>query len=101
MENRKVTKALQCVCVLIKTGCDSGFGHSLAKTLDKAGLKVYAGVLEQFGPGAQELREVSSSQLTVLQMDITNINQIFAAHNLIKSQTGEAGDLQSLFFSLS
>lgn len=96
MENRKVTKALHCVCVCLKkkkTGCDSGFGHSLAKTLDKAGLKVYAGVLEQFGPGAQELREVSSSQLTVLQMDITNINQIFAAHNLIKSQTGEAGDL--------
>ncbi|KAK3526803.1 hypothetical protein QTP70_033554, partial [Hemibagrus guttatus] len=73
------------------TGCDSGFGHELAKILDKAGMKVYAGVLEEFGPGAQKLREVSSSQLTVLQMDITNIKQISEAHQLIKSQTVETG----------
>lgn len=77
-----------CVCV---TGCDSGFGHSLAKTLDRAGMKVYAGVLEESGPGARELREVSSAQLTVLQMDITNINQISEVHKLIKGQIGEAG----------
>ncbi|XP_060743536.1 estradiol 17-beta-dehydrogenase 2 [Tachysurus vachellii] len=73
------------------TGCDSGFGHELAKILDKAGMKVYAGVLEEFGPGAQNLREVSSSLLTILQMDITNINQISEAHKLIKSQIGETG----------
>ncbi|XP_060770931.1 estradiol 17-beta-dehydrogenase 2 [Neoarius graeffei] len=73
------------------TGCDSGFGHNLAKTLDRAGMKVYAGVLEESGPGARELREVSSAQLTVLQMDITNINQISEVHKLIKSQIGEAG----------
>ncbi|MCI4381774.1 hypothetical protein PGIGA_G00255790 [Pangasianodon gigas] len=73
------------------TGCDSGFGHNLAKILDKAGMKVYAGVLEEFGPGAQELREVSSPQLTILQMDITNISQISEAHKLIKSQIGETG----------
>ncbi|KAF4081300.1 hypothetical protein AMELA_G00159860 [Ameiurus melas] len=73
------------------TGCDSGFGYSLAKILDKAGIKVYAGVLEEFGPGAQRLREVSSAQLTILQMDITDINQISEAHKLIKSQIGEAG----------
>ncbi|XP_053496964.1 estradiol 17-beta-dehydrogenase 2 [Ictalurus furcatus] len=73
------------------TGCDSGFGYNLAKILDKAGIKVYAGVLEEFGPGAQRLREVSSAQLTILQMDITDINQISEAHKLIKSQIGEAG----------
>ncbi|KAI5100544.1 estradiol 17-beta-dehydrogenase 2 isoform X1 [Silurus meridionalis] len=81
---------MQGKAVLI-TGCDSGFGHNLAKILDKAGMKVYAGVLEEFGPGAQELREVSSEHLTILQMDITNINQISEAHTLIKSQIGDTG----------
>ncbi|XP_053368547.1 estradiol 17-beta-dehydrogenase 2 [Clarias gariepinus] len=73
------------------TGCDSGFGHNLAKILDKAGMKVYAGVLNEFGPGAQELREVSSAQLVILQLDITNLDQISEAHKLIKSQRGETG----------
>lgn len=75
------------------TGCDSGFGHNLAKILDKAGMKVYAGVLDEFGPGAQELREVSSAQLVILQLDITNLDQISEAHKLIKSQRGETGNL--------
>ncbi|TSM52257.1 Estradiol 17-beta-dehydrogenase 2 [Bagarius yarrelli] len=86
------TLPVQSKAVLI-TGCDSGFGHNLAKILDKAGMKVYAGVLEEFGPGAQELREISSSQLTVLQMDITNTDQISEAHKLIKSQIGETGEV--------
>ncbi|XP_007228255.3 estradiol 17-beta-dehydrogenase 2 [Astyanax mexicanus] len=73
------------------TGCDSGFGHSLAKILDSAGIKVYAGVLKESGPGAQELRRLSSSQLTVLQLDVTDTSQISAALQLIKSQTGERG----------
>ncbi|KAI4872167.1 hypothetical protein NFI96_031005 [Prochilodus magdalenae] len=73
------------------TGCDSGFGHSLAKLLDKAGVNVYAGVLREDGPGAQELRSLSSSKLTVLQLDVTDTNQISKALELIKSQTGETG----------
>lgn len=91
-KNSILWRPLKCVCV---TGCDSGFGHNLAKNLDKAGIKVYAGVLEEFGPGAQELREVSSSRLTILQIDITNTNQISEAHKLIKSQTGETGNFKS------
>ncbi|KAL6474222.1 hypothetical protein MHYP_G00177830 [Metynnis hypsauchen] len=73
------------------TGCDSGFGHNLAKLLDRAGVKVYAGVLKENGAGAQELRRVSSPQLTVLQLDITNTNQISKSLQFIKSQTGETG----------
>ncbi|XP_072529769.1 17-beta-hydroxysteroid dehydrogenase type 2 [Salminus brasiliensis] len=73
------------------TGCDSGFGHSLAKLLDSAGVKVYAGVLKESGQGAQELKRLSSSQLTVLQLDVTDTNQISAALKLIKSQIGERG----------
>ncbi|XP_017555527.2 estradiol 17-beta-dehydrogenase 2 isoform X1 [Pygocentrus nattereri] len=73
------------------TGCDSGFGHNLAKLLDRAGVKVYAGVLKENGAGAQELRRVSSPQLTVLQLDITDTNQISKTLQFIKSQTGETG----------
>ncbi|XP_062857901.1 estradiol 17-beta-dehydrogenase 2 [Trichomycterus rosablanca] len=73
------------------TGCDSGFGHDLAKMLDRAGMRVYAGVLDESGPGAQELRKVSSSQLTVLQLDVTDTNQVSAAYQFIKSQIGDAG----------
>ncbi|XP_036431866.1 estradiol 17-beta-dehydrogenase 2 [Colossoma macropomum] len=73
------------------TGCDSGFGHNLAKLLDRAGVKVYAGVLKENGAGAQELRRVSSPRLTVLQLDITDTNQISKALQFIKSQTGETG----------
>ncbi|XP_066524677.1 estradiol 17-beta-dehydrogenase 2 isoform X2 [Hoplias malabaricus] len=67
------------------TGCDTGFGHSLAKFLDKAGVKVYAGVLNESGPGAEELRRYSSS-LTVLQLDVTDTKQIAEALQLIKNQ---------------
>uniref|UniRef100_A0A4W4EAS1 Hydroxysteroid (17-beta) dehydrogenase 2 n=1 Tax=Electrophorus electricus TaxID=8005 RepID=A0A4W4EAS1_ELEEL len=73
------------------TGCDSGFGLNLAKMLAMAGMKVYAGVLDGSGPGAEELRTISSSQLTVLQFDITDLNQTYEAHQLIKSQIGETG----------
>ncbi|XP_076863698.1 17-beta-hydroxysteroid dehydrogenase type 2 [Brachyhypopomus gauderio] len=72
------------------TGCDSGFGHDLAKLLARAGMKVYAGVLDGSGPGAEMLRTVSS-QLTVLQLDITDVNQTLEAHQLIKSQIGDTG----------
>ncbi|XP_017555528.2 estradiol 17-beta-dehydrogenase 2 isoform X2 [Pygocentrus nattereri] len=75
------------------TGCDSGFGHNLAKLLDRAGVKVYAGVLKENGAGAQELRRVSSPQLTVLQLDITDTNQISKTLQFIKSQTGETGEV--------
>ncbi|KAL7858264.1 hypothetical protein AOLI_G00183660 [Acnodon oligacanthus] len=73
------------------TGCDSGFGHNLAKLLDRAGVKVYAGVLKENGAGAQELRRVSSPHLTVIQLDITDTDQISKALQFIKSQTGETG----------
>jgi hypothetical protein len=43
-------------------GCDSGFGHALAKKLDSIGMKVFAGCLESDGPGAIELKNSCSPQ---------------------------------------
>lgn len=55
-------------------------------------MRVYAGVLDESGSGAQELRKVSSSQLTVLPLDVTDEKQISAAHQFIKSHLGDKGN---------
>ncbi|XP_056595417.1 estradiol 17-beta-dehydrogenase 2 [Triplophysa dalaica] len=73
------------------TGCDSGLGHDLAKCLDSAGVRVFAGVLDECGPGARELKRAASSKLTILQLDVTNRRQIKQAYEFIRSQTGETG----------
>ncbi|XP_067235607.1 estradiol 17-beta-dehydrogenase 2 isoform X2 [Chanodichthys erythropterus] len=78
------------------TGCDSGFGHDLARFLDSAGMRVFAGVLDELSPGALKLKKAASPNLTVLQLDITNSSQITQAHQYIKSQTGKAGRIISV-----
>ncbi|KTF75507.1 hypothetical protein cypCar_00018292, partial [Cyprinus carpio] len=83
-----VTLPTQNKAVLI-TGCDSGFGHDLARFLDSAGMRVFAGVLDELSPGALELKKAASPNLTVLQLDITNSSQITQALQYIQSQTGE------------
>jgi hypothetical protein len=37
-------------------GCDSGFGHALAKKLDNSGMTVFAGCLYKNGTGAIDLQ---------------------------------------------
>ncbi|XP_053127530.1 17-beta-hydroxysteroid dehydrogenase type 2 [Hemicordylus capensis] len=62
------------------TGTDCGIGHALAKYLDSLGFVVFAGVLDEKGPGAKQLRETCSERLSVLQLDITNSKQIKEAY---------------------
>ncbi|EPY81771.1 estradiol 17-beta-dehydrogenase 2 [Camelus ferus] len=66
-----------------KTCSDSGFGHALSKYLDKLGFTVFAGVLNEGGPGAEELRRTCSMRLSVLQLDITKPQQIKDAHSKV------------------
>ncbi|XP_016094071.1 17-beta-hydroxysteroid dehydrogenase type 2 [Sinocyclocheilus grahami] len=73
------------------TGCDSGFGHDLARFLDSAGMRVFAGLLDELSPGALKLKKDASPNLTVLQLDITNSSQITQAHQYIQSQIGKTG----------
>ncbi|WAR09695.1 H17B6-like protein [Mya arenaria] len=49
------------------TGCDTGFGNILAKTLDHKGILVYAGCLTN--DGAVQLNKDSSSRLKTLVVD--------------------------------
>lgn len=72
-------------------GGDSGFGHGLAKHLDKLGFTVFAGVLDEKGPGAEELRRSCSQRLSVLQMDVTNPQQIKDAHSKVVDKVQDKG----------
>ncbi|XP_030875376.1 estradiol 17-beta-dehydrogenase 2 [Leptonychotes weddellii] len=65
------------------TGGDSGFGHALSKYLDELGFTVFVGVLDETGSGAEELRRTCSERLSVLQMDITDPQQIKDAHRKV------------------
>lgn len=66
------------------TGCDTGFGHLLALTLDKMGFKVYAGCLVPEGDGARSLLQEASSKLKVLRVDVTKDDEVRAAYKTIE-----------------
>ncbi|TDH10030.1 hypothetical protein EPR50_G00093220 [Perca flavescens] len=89
-EPERSVEQLQSRAVLI-TGCDSGFGLALASRLSEAGLKVFAGVLDENGPGARRLRERGSQNLQVLQLDVTDDSQIETARRHVCSQLHNTG----------
>ncbi|RXN21080.1 corticosteroid 11-beta-dehydrogenase isozyme 2 [Labeo rohita] len=70
------------------SGCDSGFGNATAKRLDAMGFEVFATVLNLDGEGAKHLRRVCSSRLTLLQVDITQPQQIEQALLDTKAKLG-------------
>ncbi|XP_077528681.1 dehydrogenase/reductase SDR family member 9-like isoform X1 [Haemaphysalis longicornis] len=68
------------------TGCDTGFGHLLAKKLAEEGFYVYAGCLDSNSDGASCLRLVAN--VRVLQLDVTRDHQIDQAFELISNSDG-------------
>lgn len=73
------------------TGCDSGFGQATAKHLDSLGFEVFATVLDLSGDGARELQRSCSSRLTLLQVDITQPQQVHQALLDTKAKLGLQG----------
>ncbi|XP_006860359.1 PREDICTED: estradiol 17-beta-dehydrogenase 2 [Chrysochloris asiatica] len=73
------------------TGCDTGIGHVLSKYLDELGFTVFAGVLNEKGPGAEELRRSCSSRLCVIQLDVTNSTQIREAYSKVLEKVQDRG----------
>uniref|UniRef100_A0A7M4EBN7 17-beta-hydroxysteroid dehydrogenase type 6-like n=1 Tax=Crocodylus porosus TaxID=8502 RepID=A0A7M4EBN7_CROPO len=71
------------------TGCDSGFGHLLAKQLDGRGLRVLAACLTE--QGAERLREATSGRLQTAILDVTRSDSIAAATAWVKGQVGDRG----------
>nr|XP_020510172.1 corticosteroid 11-beta-dehydrogenase isozyme 2 [Labrus bergylta] len=73
------------------TGCDSGFGNATAKRLDALGFEVFATVLDLSGDGARELQRTCSPHLTLLQVDITQPQQVQQALLDTKAKLGLKG----------
>ena len=63
------------------TGCDSGFGKHAAHRLDVAGGHVIATCLTPEGVSA--VRDVCSSRLTVVQMDVTDEESVQQAYSVV------------------
>uniref|UniRef100_A0A3Q2QP94 3-hydroxybutyrate dehydrogenase, type 1 n=1 Tax=Fundulus heteroclitus TaxID=8078 RepID=A0A3Q2QP94_FUNHE len=77
------------------TGCDTGFGLSLAKHLHALGFTVFAGCLlkDKGGEGAKELEEFGSDRMKVVQLDVCSDEQVkeaveYIRGNLADSQRG-------------
>ncbi|KAM4606390.1 D-beta-hydroxybutyrate dehydrogenase, mitochondrial [Polymixia lowei] len=68
------------------TGCDSGFGHALAKHLHKLGFTVFAGCLfkDQGGEGAKGLEEFHCDRMKVVQLDVCSEEQVNHAVEYVK-----------------
>ncbi|PNI45686.1 HSD17B2 isoform 4, partial [Pan troglodytes] len=76
---------------VLVTGGDCGLGHALCKYLDELGFTVFAGVLNENGPGAEELQRTCSPRLSVLQMDITKPVQIKDAYSKVAAMLQDRG----------
>ncbi|CAF1136834.1 unnamed protein product [Adineta ricciae] len=67
------------------TGCDTGFGRTLAIELDKQGFHILAGIYNSDNQKA--LENELSSRATVFSLDITQPTQVDAAYQLVKTKT--------------
>ncbi|KAM9825282.1 11-beta-hydroxysteroid dehydrogenase type 2-like isoform 2-T2 [Syngnathus typhle] len=81
-----------CGKAVVITGCDSGFGKATARHLDGLGFRVFATVLEAEGEGACELQRACSPRLSLLQLDITQPQQVRGALAQVQAQLGPQGD---------
>ncbi|XP_068604097.1 D-beta-hydroxybutyrate dehydrogenase, mitochondrial [Brachionichthys hirsutus] len=74
------------------TGCDTGFGHALAKHLHKLGFKVFAGCLlkDKGGEGAKVLEDFHSDRMKVLQLDVCSDEQVNQAVAFIKDDLADS-----------
>ncbi|XP_074596078.1 17-beta-hydroxysteroid dehydrogenase type 6-like [Brevipalpus obovatus] len=64
------------------TGCDTGFGHSLAQQLASLGYQVFAGVLHIDGDGAKRLRKFSRN-LKVVELDVCSDKSVAKAEKFL------------------
>lgn len=74
------------------TGCDSGFGFQLARCLDQQGFTVFAGCLLADGPGARSLARLCSSSLQLLQLDVTQDQDVEQALRAVQEQLPHKGE---------
>jgi hypothetical protein len=68
---------------ILVTGCDSGFGQSIARRLDKLGCHVFAGCLTELGQ--VELESSCSKRLKAFQLDVSDHSSVLSAYEFVKS----------------
>nr|XP_055935779.1 estradiol 17-beta-dehydrogenase 2-like [Argiope bruennichi] len=73
------------------TGCDTGFGHLLAKRLDSKGYQVLAGCLSPDSEGAAELRKWCSQRLRIIPLDVTQEESVNNAAKLAEDYLRKDG----------
>ena len=73
-------------------GCDSGFGHELAKRLDSLGVTVFAGCLFPEDAGAKKLKSACSNRLHVLQLDVTREDHVRNAVKYVNNSLGNKSE---------
>ena len=71
------------------TGASTGIGEACALRLDRAGLRVFAGVRKE--ADGQRLKQEASDRLTPIMLDVTDEPQIEAAAKAVADAVGEAG----------
>ncbi|XP_067672979.1 retinol dehydrogenase 16-like [Haliotis asinina] len=73
------------------TGCDTGFGNSLARLLDTKGLNVIATCLSEESHGAKQLKTTGSRRMCVLQLDVTSGESISSCLQIVKTLCHKEG----------
>ncbi|XP_076458200.1 D-beta-hydroxybutyrate dehydrogenase, mitochondrial-like isoform X2 [Babylonia areolata] len=76
---------------VLVTGCDTGFGHELAKALFEQGSHVIATVYRPDGEGAQTLRDVKSNRMTVLPLDVSSDDSVAQCLRQVKEICKNSG----------
>ncbi|XP_044526808.1 D-beta-hydroxybutyrate dehydrogenase, mitochondrial [Gracilinanus agilis] len=68
------------------TGCDSGFGFTMAKNLHDLGFRVFAGCLfkEKGGKGVEELDNMKSERMQTVQLDVCQSSEVEKAVKTIR-----------------
>lgn len=74
---------------IVITGASTGIGEACALELDRLGYQVFAGVRSD--ADAKRLQERASEKLTPVMIDVTDVEMIAAAADLVREATGEAG----------
>uniref|UniRef100_A0A8C5MEY0 D-beta-hydroxybutyrate dehydrogenase, mitochondrial n=1 Tax=Leptobrachium leishanense TaxID=445787 RepID=A0A8C5MEY0_9ANUR len=71
---------------VLVTGCDSGFGFTLAKHLHSKGFTVFAGCLfkDKGDAGAKELDSVKSDKLKTVQLNVVKQEEVDRAVEIIR-----------------
>lgn len=72
------------------TGCDSGFGHLLARQLDERGFHVVAACLTE--KGAADLAAAASPRLKTILLNVTDSVSIRRAVEFVSKEVGERGE---------